>query len=70
MDGKEIFNEILKSPQLKELIGAPTTEEINEEYDKSSEHPVITVVQSIIEAQIQRTSEDALFKTLLKIFEL
>ena len=32
MDGKEIFKEILKSPQMKELLGVSPGEEIHEDY--------------------------------------
>ena len=64
MDGKEIFKEILKSPQMKELL------EIHEDYESSSQHPEISVVQSIIDAQIRHTSDDALFKNIKKIFDL
>ena len=64
MDGKEIFKEILKSPQMKELLGVSPGEEI------PSQHPEISVVQSIIDAQIRHTSDDALFKNIKKIFDL
>ena len=48
MDGKEIFKEILKSLQMKELLGVSPDEEIHEDYENSSQHPEISVVQSII----------------------
>lgn len=70
MDGKEIFKEILDSPQMRELLGASLDEEINENYETSSRHPEISVVQSIIDAQIRHTSDDALFKNIKKIFDL
>lgn len=70
MDGKEIFKEILDSPQMRELLGASLDEEINENYEISSRHPEISVVQSIIDAQIRHTSDDALFKNIKKIFDL
>ena len=70
MDGKEIFKEILKSPQMKELLGVSPGEEIHEDYESSSQHPEISVVQSIIDAQIRHTSDDALFKNIKKIFDL
>lgn len=54
MDGKEIFKEILKSPQMKELLGVSPGEEIHEDYESSSQHPEISVVQSIIDAQIRQ----------------
>lgn len=70
MDGKEIFKEILKSPQMKELLGVPLDEKIQEDYKTPSQHPEITVVQSIIDAQIRHMSDDALFKNIRKIFDL
>ena len=70
MDGKEIFKEILDSPQMRELLGISLDEEINENYETSSQHPEISVVQSIIDTQIRHTSDDALFKNIKKIFDL
>lgn len=70
MDGKEIFNEILKSRKMKELLGVPESEEINENYDSPSVRNEISVVQSIIQGQIQHSSEDAIFKNLRKLFDL
>lgn len=70
MDGKEIFKEILDSPQMRELLGISLDEEINENYETSSQHPEISVVQSIIDAQIRHTSDDALFKNIKKISDL
>ena len=70
MDGKEIFNEILKSRKMKELLGVPESEEINENYDSPSSRNEIEVVKSIIQGQIQHSSEDAIFKNLRKLFDL
>jgi len=70
MDGKEIFNEILKSRKMKELLGVPESEEINENYDSPSMRNEIAVVQSIIQGQIQHSSDDAIFKNLRKLFDL
>ena len=70
MDGKEIFKEILKSSQMKELLGVSLDEEIQDNYEISSQHPEISVVRSIIDAQVRHTSDDALFKSIKKIFDL
>lgn len=70
MDRNEIFKEIINSPQMKEMLGVSIDEEIHEDYETSSQHPEISVVQSIINAQIRHTSEDALFKNIKKIFDL
>ncbi len=70
MDGKEIFNEIIKSRKMKELLCVPESEEIKEDYDSPSSRDEIAVVQSIIQGQIQHSYEDAIFKNLKKIFDL
>lgn len=70
MDGKEIFSEILKSPKMKELLGVSESDEINEDYDSPSSRNEITVVKSIIQGQIQHSSDDAIFKNLRKLFDL
>lgn len=70
MDGKEIFNEILKSQKMKALLGVPESEDINEDYDSPSARNEIAVVKSIIQGQIQHSPDDAIFKNLRKLFDL
>lgn len=70
MDGKEIFNEILKSPKMKTLLGVSESEEINESYDAPSQRNEIAIVRSIIEGQIKHSSDDAVFKNLRKLYDL
>lgn len=70
MDAKEIFNEILKSPKMKELLGVPENEDIKESFDSPSESLEVAVVRNIIEGQIRHTSEDAIFKNLKKMYDL
>ncbi|MCD8288449.1 MAG: hypothetical protein LUC26_00830 [Prevotella sp.] len=70
MDCKEIFKEIVDSPQMKEILGISPSAEINADYDSPSQYPGIIVLQSILEAQIRHTSDEALFKSIKKIFDL
>ena len=49
MDGKEIFEVILSSTKMKELLGVPETEEIKEDYNSSSLPPELAIVRNIIE---------------------
>lgn len=70
MDGKEIFNEILKSPKMKELLGVPEYEEINENYDTPSQRNEITIIKNIIDGQIRHTSDGGIFNNLMKMFDL
>lgn len=70
MDGKEIFDEILKSSKLKELIGVPESEQLNEDFDSSSKYKEITIIRNIIEGQIRHTSDDNIFKSITKLFDM
>ena len=70
MDGKEIFDEILKSSKLKELIGVPETEQLNEDFDSSSKYKEITIIRNIIEGQIRHTSDENIFKGITKLFDM
>lgn len=68
MDSSEIFKEIMKSPKMKSLLNVPEAEEVNEDYNSSK--PEVAVVRTIIEGQIRHTSDDGIFKTLTKMFDL
>lgn len=70
MDGKEIFNEIMKSPRLKDLLGVPVDSELSEDYNATSSHKEVTIVRNIIEGQIRHTSEDSVFKNIKKLYDL
>ena len=70
MDGKEIFNEIMQSPKLRELLNIPDGEEICEEFDSNSQYKEITVIRNIIEGQVRHTSDDSIFKNITKLFDL
>lgn len=70
MDGKEIFEEIIKSPKLKELIGLDVNEVINEDFNSTSKYKEVTVIRNIIEGQIRHTSEDSIFKNIQKLYDI
>lgn len=70
MNGQEILNEILKSPKLKKLIGVPEDQDLHENLGKSSEYTEIAVIQDIINAEKLHTSDDNLFKTVGKLFDV
>jgi hypothetical protein len=70
MDGKEIFDEIMKSPRLKELLGVPEEKDLQESYEASSPHNEVTIIRNIIEGQVRHTSEDNIFKSIKKLYDL
>lgn len=70
MEGKEIFKEILKSPKMKELLGVPESDEIQEDFETQSEIREVAIVRNIIEGQIRHTSDDAIFKNIKNLYDL
>jgi hypothetical protein len=70
MDGKEIFNEIMQSPRLKEMLNVPDGEEICEDFESGSQYKEVTVIRNIIEGQVRHTSDDNIFKNITKLFDL
>lgn len=70
MDGKEIFDEIMRSPRLKDLLGVPEDSDITEDFNATSAHKEVTIIRNIIEGQIRHTSEDSVFKNIKKLYDL
>lgn len=70
MDGKEIFNEILKSQQLKDLLGVSADSSIDETFDGNPKSKEVAVIRHIIEGQMRHTSDDNIFKNITKLYDL
>ena len=70
MDGKEIFDEILKSPKLKELLNVPVDSDINESLEDNPQNKEVAIIRHIIEGQLRHTSDDNIFKNIIKLFDL
>ena len=70
MDGKEIFDEILKSPKLKELLNVPVDSDINESFEDNPQNKEVASIRHIIEGQLRHTSDDNIFKNIIKLFDL
>ncbi len=70
MDGKEIFDEILKSPKLKELLNVPVDSDINESFEDNPQNKEVAIIRHIIEGQLRHTSDDNIFKNIIKLFDL
>lgn len=70
MDGKDIFNEILKSPKLKEMLNIPADSNIEESFDGNPQHKEIAIIRHIIEGQLRHTSDDNIFKNIKKLYDL
>lgn len=70
MDGKEIFDEILKSPKLKELLNVPVDSDINESFEDNPQNKEVAIIRHIIEGELRHTSDDNIFKNIIKLFDL
>ena len=70
MDGQEIFDEILKSPKLKELLNVPVDSDINESFEDNPQNKEVAIIRHIIEGQLRHTSDDNIFKNIIKLFDL
>lgn len=70
MDGKEIFDEILKSPKLKELLNVPVDSDINESFEVNPQNKEVAIIRHIIEGQLRHTSDENIFKNIIKLFDL
>lgn len=70
MEGKEIFNEILKSPKLKQMLDIPENSSIEESFNGNPRFKEVAIIRHIIEGQLRHTSEDNIFKTIRKLYDL
>lgn len=70
MDGKEIFDEILKSQKLKELLNVPVDSDINESFEDNPQNKEVAIIRHIIEGQLRHTSDENIFKNIIKLFDL
>ena len=66
MTAEEIFQEVLKSPELQNpfLISKEALEQ--EDFNTKSEYPVIEIVKAIISGQENHRSKEQIFQTIQK----
>lgn len=70
MEGKEIFNEILKSPKLKQMLDIPENSSIEESFEGNPQNKQVAIIRHIIEGQLRHTSDENIFKTIRKLYDL
>jgi len=66
MTSKEIFQELLKSPELQEIFKINKVTLDKEEFNAKSEYPVIEIIKAIIGGQENYRSKDAIFQNIQK----
>lgn len=62
MTAEEIFNEVMKSPELTDVFNIPEEELRNQHYDKDSDYPVIEVIKAIIRGENNHMDNNAIFR--------
>lgn len=64
MTAEDIFNEVIKSPELTDIFNI--TQEVlnNQTYNATSDYPVIEVIQAIIRGEENHTDNNAIFRNI------
>ena len=70
MDGKDIFQEIMRSPGMRKILGESRNDFLDMESEEVNRKKEVAVVRSIIEGQVRRTSDDNIFKNIKKLYDL
>lgn len=66
MTAEEIFNEVLKSPELKTIFQISKEDLEQENFSKKSEFPAIEIIKTIISGQENHRSREQIFQTIQK----
>ena len=66
MTAEEIFNEVLKSPELQSIFQISKKELDQENFSTKSGFPVIEVIKTIISGQENHRSKEQMFQTIQK----
>lgn len=64
MTAEDIFNEVIKSPELRDIFNIPQEVLDNLDYNKTSEFPVVEVIKAIIRGEENHTDSSAIFRSI------
>ena len=70
MNGKDIFQEIMRSPGMRKILGESRNDFQDMESEEVNRKKEVAVVRAIIEGQVRRTSDDNIFKNIKKLYDL
>ena len=62
MTTEEIFNEVMKSPELTDIFNIPQEVLNNQTYNATSDYQVIEVIKAIIRGEENHTDNSAIFR--------
>jgi hypothetical protein len=66
MTAEEIFQEVIKSPELQSISQISKEDLEREDFNTKSDNPVIEIVKAIINGQENHRGRDAIFQTIQK----
>ncbi|GAB6394234.1 MAG: hypothetical protein MdMp024_0546 [Bacteroidales bacterium] len=66
MTAEEIFQEVIKSPELQSIFQISKEDLEREDFNTKSDYPVIEIVKAIINGQENHRGRDAIFQTIQK----
>jgi hypothetical protein len=64
MTAEEIFNEVMKSPELTDIFNIPQEELNNQNYDTASDYQVVEVIKAIIRGEENHSVNSAIFRSI------
>ena len=67
MTSEEIFNEVLKSPELQEILKIPKEDLEQENFFTKSEYRIIEIIKTIISGQENYKSKEQIFQNIQKL---
>jgi len=64
MTAEEIFNEVMKSPELTDIFNIPQEKLKSQSYDMASDYQVVEVIKAIIRGEDNRMDNSAIFRSI------
>lgn len=64
MTAEEIFNEVMKSPELTDIFDIPQEKLKSQSYNVTSDYQVVEVIKAIIRGEDNRMDNSAIFRNL------
>lgn len=66
MTAEEIFQEVIKSPELQSIFQISKEDLEQENINAKSDYPVIEIIKALINGQENHRGKDAIFQTIQK----
>ena len=64
MTAEEIFNEVMKSPELTDIFNIPQEDLKSQSYNVTSDYQVVEVIKAIIRGEDNRMDNSAIFRNI------